>query len=68
MQSNWISMLDTTKYTEIAPNCPHIPNIRYVLAENFYGEAAYVITSSRIYLLDFEISKKNCVIKREYPL
>lgn len=53
MQSNWISMLDTTKYSEIAPNCPHITNIKYVLTESYYGEAAYIITSNKIYLLDF---------------
>lgn len=30
--SNWISMLDTTKYVEIAQNCPHIPDIKYILS------------------------------------
>lgn len=53
MQNSWISMLDTTKYTEISPNCPHLADIRYILSENYYGEAVYVITKDKIYMLDF---------------
>jgi hypothetical protein len=68
MQADWLTMLDTAKYAEVAPNCPHIPQVRFVLAENYYGEAVYVVTRSRVYLLDFELSKKNCVVKREYEL
>jgi hypothetical protein len=36
-KSNWISMLDTSKYVEISQNCPHIPDIKYILSENYYG-------------------------------
>nr|BAJ99826.1 predicted protein [Hordeum vulgare subsp. vulgare] len=53
MRSHWISLLDTTKYAEVSANCPHLPEVLGVLAENYYGDALYVVTASKIYLLDF---------------
>jgi len=36
-KNNWISLLDTVKYAEIAQNCPNLPNLKQLVPENYYG-------------------------------
>ena len=67
-KSNWIIMLDTTRYVQLSQNCPYIPKIRAILPENHYGETIYLLTEDKIYTVSLELNKKQCTIKREYSL
>jgi hypothetical protein len=51
--SNWISMLDTSKYIEMVQNCPYIPKIRHVISEHHYGDTVYIINAEKVYALSF---------------
>lgn len=50
-RSNWISMLDTSKYVEISHNFPHITNVKYIQPESNYGDTVHVITNDKIIAL-----------------
>ncbi len=68
MASGWLTMLDTSKYTEVNPYCPNILGVLAILSETYYKQSVYMITADKIYSVSFELSKKDCSIRKVYNL
>ena len=66
--SNWLTMLDTAKYTELPLNCPYVPNIRAALPEHHYGDTLHLLTFDKVVTLSLDTTKKACSLKREDTL